>query len=189
MPTLQYARILLWSREELLSSVAHSLLHIHEVFHIPLLCRERKPGEEESEFILFEKRDGSRGEGFWSHRSKSGEPPRLKEIDGREYGEYKKKFLSLLSDPDSPLLLRQIRGGSGSENQSNAKQYLLHSSASEVRLSRDVRRSRVGYHLQFGCGHALGAFTYRSSLSFLRSCCPRCEARNSFCRTGSRRLS
>jgi hypothetical protein len=45
-PVTEYARILMWSKEELLSSIAEPVIAIHEAFHVPLFYLETPQGAE-----------------------------------------------------------------------------------------------------------------------------------------------
>ena len=56
-PSLQYSRILFWTKEELGHSIAESVIDIHEAFNIPLFFVEAKPqsGDKDLAFIAFEK--------------------------------------------------------------------------------------------------------------------------------------
>lgn len=87
-PKLQYARILLWSKEELMNRVSDSVLFIHQAFHIPLFFVETENDNpaRKHEFILFEKRNG-RVEGFRSIRDGINAVPKLRPIVKENLGE------------------------------------------------------------------------------------------------------
>jgi len=55
-PRFQFSRILLWTKEELCSPIAKSIVAIHEAFHIPLMCKivTRDDPLRQGDFILFE---------------------------------------------------------------------------------------------------------------------------------------
>jgi hypothetical protein len=63
-PKLQMARILRWSREELRSPMAATIIDIHEAFHVPLFFLPATQPERQVDYILFTEDSGKRS-GFW----------------------------------------------------------------------------------------------------------------------------
>lgn len=99
-PSLEYARILMWSREELLSGVGASVIAIHQAFHIPLFFLERPLNhpDRKYDFIAFLKQQNVVG--FVNIR---GTRIDLKEMArGRVPGNRKAtdRFYELLRDPE-----------------------------------------------------------------------------------------
>jgi hypothetical protein len=105
VPKLQFARILLWSREELLSSIGESIISIHSAFNVPVFFLEVPEDDprRDSDFIFFEKNDGSIS-GFFNMRETGFRPEELLKngaIPG--VGNCKKIFTDFLHHPDLML--------------------------------------------------------------------------------------
>lgn len=60
-PSLQYSRVLFWTKEELAHSITQSVIDIHEVFNVPLFFVEANPQNRDKDlaFIIFEKSNGT----------------------------------------------------------------------------------------------------------------------------------
>jgi len=95
-PSLQMARILRWSKEELRSPIAATIIDIHEAFHVPLFFLPTPESERHVDYILFTDDTGNRS-GFWGRAPKY-ETQTLKGTLP-EIGEAWVHFHSLLSDP------------------------------------------------------------------------------------------
>lgn len=73
-PSIEFSRILRWSREELLSPIAESVINIHSAFHVPLFFYETSNQEDKKlDYILFEQDDGLFS-GFFSSENKQFRP-------------------------------------------------------------------------------------------------------------------
>ena len=115
-PKLEFARVLLWSKEELLSSLGDSVIAIHQAFNIPLFFKAAEPDTDlrNLDFVLFEKNDGSVS-GFYSSKSTGYKPLQFNNniIPGR--GNAKQHFYSLFSNYklmlaiDARAILRENR--------------------------------------------------------------------------------
>lgn len=99
-PIFEFARILLWSRQELLSGVAESIIAIHEAFHIPLFFREIPVEDPLRDFDFLYFQTSGHTDGFYGDRRSryrtepisSGLIPLLGSVD--------RHFRSLLEDPN-----------------------------------------------------------------------------------------
>ena len=95
-PKLEFARVLLWSKKELLSSLGDSVVAIHQAFNIPLFFKAVEPEEElrKLDFVIFEKHDGT-VTGFYSAQSTDFKPQQFSNnlIPGK--GNAKEQFYSL----------------------------------------------------------------------------------------------
>lgn len=60
-PSLQYSRVLFWTKEELAHSITQSVIDIHEAFNVPLFFVEANLQNRDKDlaFIVFEKSNGS----------------------------------------------------------------------------------------------------------------------------------
>jgi len=97
-PRLEFARLLLWSREELLSSLADSVIAIHQAFNIPLFFKAAEPGHEirKLDFVMLERNDGEIA-GFYSSAATQNKPePFTNIIPGKTNA--KQLFYQLFSD-------------------------------------------------------------------------------------------
>ncbi len=58
-PHLEFSRILLWTKDELLTPIAESVIAIHEAFHVPLFFKEvaLESKDRDVDFIFFEQQD------------------------------------------------------------------------------------------------------------------------------------
>jgi predicted nucleotide-binding protein len=99
-PHCEYARILLWSKEELVNPVAESIIAIHTAFHVPLFYLEMPADARARQFdyISFETAKGAR-HGFVNRRSTGFRPEPLDNdrLPGRR--SIGLHFASLLSSP------------------------------------------------------------------------------------------
>ena len=57
-PILEFSRILRWTREELMSPIAESVINIHSAFHVPLFFIETTQEDKKLDYILFKQQDG-----------------------------------------------------------------------------------------------------------------------------------
>ena len=66
-PRLEFSRILIWTEDEMKSSIAESVIAIHESFHIPLFCIivDKSDPLREFDYILF-KGMGDKTSGFYN---------------------------------------------------------------------------------------------------------------------------
>lgn len=60
-PRLEFARVLLWSREELLDPQSDSIINFHKVFNIPLFFRNTEKDDElrKTDYVILQKTDNS----------------------------------------------------------------------------------------------------------------------------------
>ena len=92
---MEYVRILLWEKEELLSPFAESVIAIHEAFHVPLFYIEKKKesGERDNDYILFNQKKKVLG-----LIGKKKNNYNTQEISKRLNGHFKKEFMNYLTD-------------------------------------------------------------------------------------------
>ncbi len=95
-PKLEFARVLLWSKKELLSSLGDSVVAIHQAFNVPLFFKPVEPQEElrDLDFILFQKDNGDIT-GFYSSKITNNKPERFEHDNIPGVGSAKKQFYSL----------------------------------------------------------------------------------------------
>ena len=98
-PKLEFARVLLWSRAELLSSLGDSVIAIHQAFNIPLFFKDAEPGSDlrKLDFVLFEKKDGSVS-GFYSSKATDYKPQQFSNNFIPNTGNAKEHFYSLFTN-------------------------------------------------------------------------------------------
>jgi hypothetical protein len=82
-PRLEYARLLLWSKDELLSRVAETVISIHDQFSVPLFFVETQPEDpaRDLDFVAIRHRSGHVVGKINSRRS-YGSPYQLTQLDG-----------------------------------------------------------------------------------------------------------
>jgi hypothetical protein len=81
-PRLEYARLLLWSKEELLSQVADTVITIHDQFSVPLFFIETAPDDpnRDLDFIAIRHKSGH-VTGKINSRREFGSPYRLANLE------------------------------------------------------------------------------------------------------------
>lgn len=96
-PVTEYARILLWSRKELTSPIADSVIAIHEAFHVPLFFLETDDlTRREYDYLLFRQDDTDEVFGFVSRRAQNFQP---ESVEGNKKGKpLLDEFRKLLGD-------------------------------------------------------------------------------------------
>jgi len=78
-PKLQFARILLWSKEELLSPIGASVIAIHQAFNVPIFYLEVEQNDKRrnADFILFERKGGKYVSGFYNSKKNQFRPQEI----------------------------------------------------------------------------------------------------------------
>jgi hypothetical protein len=99
-PRLEFVRILLWSRQELLSSVAESMIAIHEAFYIPLFFKETPTDSSlrDYDYLYFEL--PGRTAGFYGSRQRHYETETIHAGVVPFLGDVATHFRGLLDDSD-----------------------------------------------------------------------------------------
>ncbi len=106
-PKLQFARILLWSREELMSQIGEAVIAIHQAFNVPLFYLEvdEKDGQRDCDYILFE-RGANRNAGYYNSKTFNFSPkPLVKGDNIPKLGSCRKHFYTLLSNENLLLAI------------------------------------------------------------------------------------
>lgn len=105
-PNLQFARILLWSKEELLSPIAESIIAIHQAFNIPVFFIEvdETNSMRENDFIIFEKLDGDTT-GFYNSERNQYKPKPTINGGIPHVGNCKDQFEKLMADSNIMLAI------------------------------------------------------------------------------------
>ncbi len=116
-PKLEFSRILLWSKDEIMSPVGEAVVAIHDDFRVPLFFLDNNPADSlrDSDFIFFTMGDsvegffGNREENYASISMPNGKVPVLG--DPRAYYEQLLENEGLLLAQDARFIEMQKRSG------------------------------------------------------------------------------
>jgi hypothetical protein len=99
---LEFARVLLWTENELGSRIAESVSNIHEAFHVPLfaLLVRTDARKREFDFIAFRQSDDKSLRGFYSKRSERFYPQPMTDGCIPGYGSCQAHWEEIFSHPD-----------------------------------------------------------------------------------------
>ena len=97
VPRIEFSRILIWTREELLSPISESLIAIHEAFRVPLFYKEVRRDDplRRLDLLVFGKARGQI-EGFYGHGAGPSHPIERRHVPS--LGDPSRFYANLLAD-------------------------------------------------------------------------------------------